>query len=174
MTVLAGLVHDGKVYIGADRGMSDDNFISTSLTPKIRKIGGMIIAYSASRGTGQLMHFANYPEPRLENLEGYLRIDFCDAIQKASEMFKIDINTKENGADILVGINGRLFDVTTEDWSVSEYDYTAQGSGYAYAIGSLHATNKLDIPPRTRVKMAIQAAIKHSPECEAPIDILSV
>jgi hypothetical protein len=154
--------------------MSDEGFISSSLTPKIRKIGNMIIAYSASRGTGQLMHFANYPEPRLDNLEAYLRIDFCDAIQKASEMFKIDINTKENGADILVGVDGRLFDITTEDWSVSEYDYTAQGSGYAYAIGSLHATSKLDIPPRKRIQMAISASIKHSPECASPIDVMSI
>lgn len=174
MTVLAGLVHNGKVYIGADRGMSDDNFIASSITPKIRRVGPMIIAYSASRGTGQLIHFANYPEPRFNDLEGWLRVDFCEAIQKASEIFKIDINTKENGADILVGINGRLFDITTEDWSVSEYEYTAQGSGYAYAMGSLHTTNSLDIPPRTRVQMAIKASIKHSPECAGPIDVMSV
>lgn len=174
MTVLAGLVHNGKVYIGADRGMSDDNFISSSLTPKIRKVSSMIIAYSASRGTGQLMHFANYPEPKLNNLEAYLRVDFCEAIQKASELFKVDINTKDNGADILVGVGGRLFDITTEDWSVSEYEYTAQGSGYAYAIGSLHTTSGLDIPPRTRIKMAIKASIRHSPECSGPIDVMVI
>lgn len=174
MTVLAGLTHQGKVYIGADRGMSDDGFISSSLTPKIRKVGPIIIAYSASRGTGQLMHFANYPEPRLDNLEAYLRIDFCDAIQKSADLFKIDINTKDNGADILVGVDGRLFEITTEDWSVTEYEYVAQGSGYAFAMGSLHTTANLDIPPLRRIKMALQASITHSPECAGPIDVMSL
>jgi hypothetical protein len=174
MTVIAGLVDGGKVYLGADRGMSDKHFIATSLTPKLRKVGPLAIGYSASRGTGQLTHFVNYPEPNIANLEAWLRIEFCEAIQKASDMFKIDINTEDNGADILVGIGGRLFEIGTEDWSVSEYEYIATGSGYSYALGSLHTTSSLDIPPRKRITMAVGASIKHSPSCSSPIDVVIV
>lgn len=175
MTVIAGLVDNGKVYLGADRGMSDKHFIASSLTPKLRKVGPLAIGYSASRGTGQLTHFVNYPDVRTGiELEAWLRLDFCEAIQKAADMFKIDINTAENGADILVGVEGRLFEIGTEDWSVTEYDYIATGSGYPYALGSLFTTNNLDIPPRKRIITAVKAAIKHSPTCEMPIDVVVV
>lgn len=175
MTVIAGLVHNGKVYMGADRGMSDKRFVATSLTPKLRKVGPLLIGYSASRGTGQLIHFVNYPDVRDGiDLEAWLRLDFCEAIQKAADMFKVDINTEDNGVDMLVGVNGRLFEIGTEDWSVSEYNYIATGSGYPYALGSLYTTDALDIPPKRRIQMAVNAAIKHSPSCEKPIDVMVI
>lgn len=171
MTVIAGVAHQGKVYIGGDRGMSDKEFIGSILTPKVRRIGPLIIGYSASQGTGQLAHLANYPIPNPDNIESWLRLEFCDAYQKAAESFKIDINTEDNGADLLVGVYGRLFEVTTEDWSVSEYAEIATGSGFAYAMGSFYSTRDWD-NPRARVRDAVLAAIKYSPSCSKPVDVV--
>jgi 20S proteasome alpha/beta subunit len=171
MTVIAGVAHNGKVYMASDRGMSDKGFIGSILTPKIRKVGPLLIGYSGSQGAGQLTHYVNYPEPKYDNLEAWMRIEFCEAVQKASDLFKIDINTEENGADLLVGVGGHLYEVTTEDWSVSEYAYIATGSGYAYAIGSLFTTQDWE-NPRERVREAVKAAIKHSPSCTGPVDLL--
>ena len=171
MTVIVAISQDNKVYMAGDRGMSDKEFIGSMVTPKIHKVGPMLIGYSASQGTGQLAHLVTYPEPNYNNLEAWLRIDFCDAIQKAAELFKIDINNEDNGADFLVGINGRLFEISTEDWSVAEYDVVASGSGYAYALGSLHSTRDWD-SPRNRIKEAVKAAIRYSPSCQGPVDVL--
>jgi len=171
MTILAALTHEGKVYMGADRGMSDKDFIGSIVTPKIRKVGQLLIGYSASQGTGQLAHLVTYPEPNYGNIEAWLRIEFCDSLQKAADLFKIDINTEDNGADFLVGLNGRLFEINTEDWSVSEYDMIATGSGYAYAMGSLFSTRDWD-SPRNRIREAVRASIQYSPSCQGPIDVL--
>lgn len=171
MTVIAGVTHNGKVYMASDRGMSDKGFIGSILTPKIRKVGPILIGYSGAQGAGQLAHYTNFPEPKYDNLEAWLRFEFADAIQKTADMFKIDINTEENGADLLVGVGGHLYEVTTEDWSVSEYTYIATGSGYAYAMGSLFTTQTWE-NPRERVREAVKASIRHSPSCTGPIDLL--
>jgi hypothetical protein len=173
MTVIAGLVHEGKVYMGGDRGMSDKGFIGSMASPKVAKVGPLLIGYSASQGTGLLAHLTTYPEPNYKNLLGWLRVDFCDVLQKSADLFKIDINTEDNGADMLVGVGGRLFEVTTLDWSVTEYDQIATGDGYAYALGSLYSTRDWD-SPRARVRDAIKAAVKYSPSCQGPVDVLSI
>jgi 20S proteasome alpha/beta subunit len=173
MTVKAGIAHNGKVYMASDRGMSDKGFIGSILTPKIRKVGPLLIGYSGSQGAGQLAHNTIYPEPNYNNLEAWIRFEFADALQKTAEQFKIDINTEENGTDLLVGVGGRIFEVTTEDWAASEYKYIATGSGYAYAIGSLFSTQDWE-DQKARVKEAVKASIAHSPTCTGPIDTLIV
>jgi len=171
VTIIVGIAHSGKVYMAGDRGMSDKEFIGSIITPKIHKVGPILMGYSASQGTGQLAHLVTYPKPVYENLEAWLRIDFCDAIQKAAELFKIDINTEDNGADFLVGVSGRLFEISTVDWSVSEYETIATGSGFSYAMGSLFSTRDWD-SPRNRVREAVKASITYSPSCQGPIDTL--
>jgi ATP-dependent protease HslVU (ClpYQ) peptidase subunit len=172
MTILAALTHGGKVYMGADRSMSDNNFISALAKPKIRKVGPYLIGYAGSLGTGQLTTFATYPDINTTNLEAWMRIQFCGALQKAADEFKIDINNDDNGADLLVGVAGRLFEISTIDWSVGEYAQIATGSGFPYAMGSLHTTRYTD-DPHWRIREAVAAAIKYSPSCVGPIDILA-
>jgi 20S proteasome alpha/beta subunit len=171
MTILAGLTHGGKVYLGADRAMSDSNFISPLAKPKIRKVGPYIIGYSGSLGTGQLTTFATYPDVNTHNLEQWMRMTFCGVLQRAAEEYKIDINVDDNAADLLVGIQGRLFEISTVDWSVGEYNMIATGSGFPFAMGSLHTTRFTD-DPQWRIREAVGAAIKYSPSCVGPIDVL--
>jgi hypothetical protein len=171
MTILAGLTHGGKVYMGADRAMSDNHFISPLAKPKIRKVGPYLIGYSGSLGTGQLTTFAAYPDINTTNLEAWMRIQFCGALQRAADEFKIDISNEDNGADLLVGVAGRLFEISTIDWSVGEYNMIATGSGFPFAMGSLHTTRFTD-DPTWRIKEAVGAAIKYSPSCVGPIDVL--
>jgi len=130
MTIIVGIAHDGKVYMAGDRGMSDKDFIGSMVTPKIHKVGPILMGYSASQGTGQLAHLITYPKPVYENLEAWL-----------------------------------------EDWSVAEYDMVANGSGYAYAMGSLFSTRDWD-SPRNRVREAVKASIRYSPTCQGPVDTL--
>ena len=151
--------------------MSDKEFIGSILTPKIHRVGPIIIGYSASQGTGQLAHLISYTEPNPGNIEAWVRMELCDSLQKAAEMFKVDINTEDNGADLLIGVAGRLFEVSTMDWSVSEYQMIATGSGFSYAMGSLHSTRDWE-SPRARVREAVRASIRYSPSCQGPVDLL--
>lgn len=175
MTVLVGIVDGDRVIMGADRGMSERGYLGSIVNHKLKRLGPMVVGYSGSQGTGQLAHHCIYPYHSSifrSDLETWLRVDFCDTIQKAADLFKVDINTDDNAADFLVGVSGRLFEITTRDWSVSEYKEIATGSGYQYALGSLFTSRGEDA--HSRVKLAVKAAIAHSPECAKPIDVLTV
>ena len=76
----------------------------------------------------------------------------------------------EDDSDILIGAKGRVFEITTADFGVVELTEVAIGTGYQYALGSLHST--LGQPAGMRVSLAMGAAITHSPQCMGPIDIL--
>lgn len=169
MTVIVGVAHEGKVYMAADRGTSEKGFLGSSTTHKIKRINDMIVGYSGSRGTGQLAFTCTFPAVG-SDLESWLRVDFANTIQSASELFKLDINGEDNSASFLVGTQGRVFEISSQDWSVSEYPEIATGSGYAYAMGSLYSSRDLD--PKTRVRLAVGAAIAYSPECAKPVDVL--
>jgi hypothetical protein len=59
--------------------------------------------------------------------------------------------------------------------SLSKYTvpYLAMGSGAEYAYGVLYATDKQK-NARNRVMQAVNAAIKFSPSCMGPVDIISI
>ena len=175
MTVIVGLVEDGKVYMGGDRGMSDDKFIGSMLQPKIKVIGNMLIGYAASLGAGQIAHYIEYPQPKDDNVHKYVRTVVVKTLMDAYQEYGLDFTEDEKAAaDFLIGINGHLFELNTNDWSVAQYEQVATGSGFAYAMGSLHATSQYDIGPKERIKLALEASIKYSPSCQGPVDILSV
>jgi hypothetical protein len=102
-----------------------------------------------------------------------MRTDFILTLKKSIDQYGLDISDDDKAAaDFLVGIHGRLFEISTNDWQVNEYDkYTAIGSGNAYAIGSLDTSYTWKDPIK-KIKTALESAIKNSPQCDYPIDIL--
>jgi len=76
---------------------------------------------------------------------------------------------------LIIAVKGQIYEHSSSDMSLSKYevDYLAMGSGAEYAYGALHATEKIK-DPRRRLQSAVGAAIKFSPTCMGPIDIVSV
>ncbi len=173
MTIVIGLIDNGIVYMGSDRAMSDEYSISSPITPKIKKNGQFLIGYASSRGSGQVAHYIDFPNVVKKDVDKYMRTDFILTLKKAIEPYGIDISDDDKAAaDFLVGIYGRLFNISTNDWQVNEYDkYTAIGSGNSYAIGSLDTSHTWKDPIK-KIKTALDSAIKNSPQCNYPIDIL--
>lgn len=174
MTVIVGLTHQGKVYLAGERAASDENYIKSMVQPKIRRVGKLLIGYADSIGSGQLAQMIQYPEPPESNVDMYMRTDFVRTLKDAYEYYSgsIDIHDSEKAAaDLIVGVSGCLFEVSTNDWSIIQYDEVSVGAGNAYAMGSLYSTRDWD-NPKQRVKEAVQAAIKYSPSCQGPVDVL--
>lgn len=172
MTVIVGLTHNGKVYMAGDRGMSDKSFIGSILTPKVKKVGHVLIGYSASQGAGQIAHYLDYPPVNDNNIQKYVRTSLVKVLMDAYQEYGLDYTEDDKAAvDFLIGVHGHLFELSTNDWSVSQYDHVATGSGFAYAMGSLYSTRDWD-NPRGRVKEAVNAAIRYSPSCQGPVDII--
>lgn len=176
MTVIVGLVHQGKVYMAGDRAMSDDTNIDSMLQPKVKRNGSLLIGYANNLGTGQLAQMIQFPDPPTSGIEVYLRTDFVRTLKDAYEYYSIGVeihDAEKASADLLVGVHGHLFEMSTTDWSVAEYGQAAIGSGMGYALGSLYSTRDWD-NPKKRLREAVQAAIRYTPSCQSPVDVLVV
>ena len=92
MTIVIGLIDNGIIYMGSDRGMSDEYSISSPITPKIKKNGQFLIGYASSRGAGQVAHYVDFPNVLKKDLDKYMRTDFIFTLKKAIEPFGLDIS----------------------------------------------------------------------------------
>jgi len=172
VTCIVGITNGKNVYIGGDRGASDEESIVSLTKPKVYVRGDWIFAYSGSLGTGQLMQCITMPE--VEELDPFivLRMDIVQELKSAIESF--GTGDSDHTAEFLIGCKGRLFELSTADWSVAEVNETALGSGGAFAMGSLHTTYSYNIPIEERIELALDSAITYSPTCQGPMDILHI
>ncbi len=166
MTVIVGLVDNDTVYIAGDRGVSNGENILPMAQPKIFQKSSFVFGYCGNVGVGQVFASLHFPpitdEDPYEVLRRTIIPDFIEELSKIKEF--------EDDSDILIGAKGRLFEITTADFGVVELSEVAIGTGYQYALGSLHSTQGQD--PSLRIASAMGAAITHSPTCMGPIDVL--
>ena len=172
MTCIVGIAKDDTVYIGGERGASDDSSILSMSRPKIMQINNYLIGYAGSQGIGQLAHMIDLP-PIGKNIEKTLRTLFVKSLKSAVEEYGNASVSDDNATDWLVGIHGRLFEISSIDWQVCEFAETAIGSGGPIALGSLHTSRNWHDQEK-RIKYALQAAVDISPSCSGPLDILHI
>ena len=171
MTIIVGITDGTKVYIGADRGVSDDMSILSLSRPKVHINNEWVFGYSGSLGVGQLMEIIDMPDAG-EDPYKTLRTEVVSHMRSAIDLYSsID---PEHTSEFLIGTQGRLFELSTADWSVAEVTETALGSGGPFALGSLHTTKDFPASPEYRIEMALNAAITCSPSCQGGIDIINV
>jgi ATP-dependent protease HslVU (ClpYQ) peptidase subunit len=172
VTCIVGIQHNGSVILSSDRGLSDDDIITSMSAPKIRLNDSYLIGYADSVGTGQLLHWITLPTPPKRNVEKFMRTTFVSSVRKQLNDSGVDL--KENAhASFLIGVSGQLFFVDTTDWQVTECEYMAIGSGASIAMGSLYTTQSWKSPEK-RAYTAVSAAIELSPSCMGPIDTLVI
>ena len=83
-------------------------------------------------------------------------------------------DVKEKGANFIIGVKDRLFEIQG-DYSVLEpYDgYTAVGCGEYAAYGSLYTTKDLDIPIPKKIQIALEAAEHNVCGVQRPFRIIN-
>ena len=173
MTCIVGISDGKNVYIGGDRGASDDSAIISIAQSKVIVNGDWIYGYSGSLGNGQLFDFLNFPATIKKTDDVYKIIRF-NLVPQLKELFETHGSTKDDDAtDYLIGVKGRLFELSSEDWGVAEVKETAIGSGGNFALGSLFSTQDIE-NPIVRVTIALNAATTYSPTCQGPLDIFYV
>jgi hypothetical protein len=171
MTIIVGITDGTKVYIGADRGVSDDMTILSLSRPKVHINNGWLFGYSGSLGVGQLMELIDMPDAG-EDPYKTLRTDVVSHMRNAIDLYSM--SNAETASEFIIGTQGRLFEMNTADWSVAEVNETALGSGGPFALGSLFTTKDFPATPEYRIEMALCAAITCSPSCQGGIDIINV
>ena len=172
MTCIVGIAKDDVVYIGGERAASDGNIVLSLNRPKVKRCGDYLIGFAGSLGIGELAHYIDLP-PIGKNIEKTLRTSFVKSLKTAVEEYGNASHLEDNATDWLIGVNGRLFEISSQDWGVCEFSESSIGSGNSIALGSLH-TSKNWKDQEKRIRYALEAAVDISPSCLGPIDIYTI
>lgn len=148
MTIIIGIAHKGKVYMGCDSAAVDDWSSRSVANPKVFVRDGFIIGYTTSFRMGQLLQY-DLVIPKVTHTDGmkYMVSEFIPAVRgvlKSGGFAKVE-NNEERGGDFLVGFGGKLFTVEG-DFNVMQNDdrygdvmIGAIGWGYPFALGAIGA-----------------------------------
>ncbi|MFC8658467.1 hypothetical protein ACFUCT_25170 [Streptomyces parvus] len=171
MTVIAGLVHKGRVHLGGDSAGVSGLSIAIRRDPKVFRNGPYVVGFTTSYRMGQLLQHAFQPPHPTGDLHRFMVTTWTDALRtclKDGGWARKD-SEQEQAGTFLVGIHGRLYSVW-DDYQVAEHadGYAAVGCGDDLALGALHATAALGLSPRRRLTAALAAAEHHSAGVAGP------
>jgi ATP-dependent protease HslVU (ClpYQ) peptidase subunit len=180
MTCIVGIVdkENDCVIMGADSLASSDVHKEVRKDTKIFRNGEFTIGCTSSYRMIQLLQYSFVPPPvNTTDIHRYMCTDFVNAVRSCfteGGFLKKEDTGKESGGTFLVAYKNRLFSIEDE-FEVGEIhdNYNAVGSGFAFALGSLHATDGMSIYPHIRVRMALNAAAHHSPSVGGVLMILT-
>lgn len=176
MTVLVGVAHEGRVYLGADTAVTW-GYTQYAAPTKLWQHGAFVFGATGSLREAQIVeHRLVLPERHTgSDLRRWLVNDFTDALRtarrEAGHEEKLTTGV-EQGPTLLFGIDGRLFTMDSA-FAISEHTEFAMGSGATAALGSLHTTSQYTIGVRTRIDLALQAACAHDIYCAPPFTYLT-
>jgi ATP-dependent protease HslVU (ClpYQ) peptidase subunit len=160
MTCIVGLEFQDKVLLGGDIQGTGYNNKVVHTQPKVFNKKGVVFGFTSSYRFGQILEH-NLADPVVpDNNDDIYRWLITVVIPDIRTVLKM--NGYETGGNCLIGVKGQLWEMQN-DFSVlrSVNGYGACGSGYEYAMGSLH-TVMTTYKPRTQAEAeaAVAGAIK--------------
>lgn len=173
MTCIVGITDGTNVYIGGDRAAADDVSIISMAAPKVYQRDQWVFGFAGSVGIGQMLQLITMPIVE-DNEDPFfvLRMDVVNQFKNLLDDQGIDIDG-DASTEFLIGIKGRLFEFSPQDWGIIEIRETSIGSGAPFALGSLYTSLLNDrTDPIERITSALYSAITYSPTCQGPIDIV--
>lgn len=179
MTAIAGIVENGKVWIGGDSAGVGGLSLCTRSDPKVFVNGEFIFGYTSSFRMGQILEHMFSPPVPYENENGmaYMVKRFIPEVKAALKAggYQSYENGQEIGGTFLVGYRGTLYQVES-DYQVGRImqSYDACGCGRDLILGSLHTTDQYDFTPEERITMALDAAVAFSAGVRGPYTVLSI
>jgi ATP-dependent protease HslVU (ClpYQ) peptidase subunit len=185
LTCIVGLVHEGKVYMGADSAInSADSWLQPqSMRPKIWVAGYMLVGVGGKQRISQLIQQFEapaYSHPAFEDVFDYLLDEYVPHLIEYLDAARVIKTNDEDGmicmdATILIGLLGRLFKIDSS-FAITEYpDYAAIGANAEVALGSLYQSSRHDIlHPAGRIGNALDAVLHHCASVREPFTILEI
>ena len=178
MTAIVGIVEDGNVYIGADSIGSCEGVVYPRADTKVFTKGPFAFGFAGSFRAGQIMKYVvEVPVPTQSDgdLHAFMVRRFVPIMQKGLK--SAGFSTDDGSCHLLVGINGRLFEVDV-DYQIAESPegFMSIGAGAEAARASLLTSTKLCgfIPARHRLEAALEVASRYCANVGAPFHFVSV
>lgn len=156
MTVIIGLKHAGKVYMGADNCHLDGWHRVRTPQSKIVSGNDALIGISMSQRAEDAIEahhdwlgiFDNPPKSR-PDMVARIVPEIIDALHAGGCLTKDASGASGMDAEIMIAACGKIYVIGT-DFSVSEIsDYAAIGAGAKYAYGYIYAYGYEDAPYAT-------------------------
>jgi ATP-dependent protease HslVU (ClpYQ) peptidase subunit len=178
MTCIVGMTTPNNgVLIGGDSAGVMDYDIQSRADEKVFRRGEMLFGFTGSFRMGQLLHYGRLVCPHKDESDLMRWMVGCFVNAARSLFDEGGVSRKDGDAEtcgtFLVGMRGRLF-LVDSDYQVGESrdGIFALGCGANIALGSLYSTEGR--PPRTRARIALEAAARYSAGVRGPFKILQV
>lgn len=169
MTCVAAVVTDGKIFMAADSFLGTaQNFVpSPGHHGKLFKhSSGMLVGITGV--VARRIHGLELPEI----VDGVGLTDYVMDTLTNHIWHTIGDKRQDNGGQLLLGIDGRLFRLFSNYVTIEvEEGFAAIGSGGEVATGALAAS--VDQPPARRVRQAVAIAERYIPTVRGPVRSLS-
>lgn len=180
MTGIAGLVHDGRVWMAGDSAsVGDSHYLQLVAEPKVFARDQMVFGFTSSFWMGRIIQYRlvipSLPDsPDVEKMDKWMAVDFADAIRSAFREagYLRERECRQEGGVFLVGVAGLLYNFD-DDFHASRAlpGFTACGSGVSVILGSLFSTDGR--PPEERLLTALSAAENFTTSVRAPFTVVS-
>jgi ATP-dependent protease HslVU (ClpYQ) peptidase subunit len=143
LTLIIGLVHDGKAYLAGDTIASNGYTYHNTVQPKVFKNGVLYMGYTDSFRMGQLLeHNLSVPARTVgQELLPWLVCSLVPAVRTCLTQggYAQNSSGNERGGNFLIVAEHRIFEMQGEYSVLERTDgYAAVGSGEDYALASLH------------------------------------
>lgn len=179
MTCVVGLVHKGKVFIGADSASSDGHTVTIRKDSKVFRNGDYLFGFTSSWRMGQILAHAFVP-PKYTGevpLDKFMATTFVDALRQCLKDggYAGKNNEREYTGVFLVATQGRLF-YADSDYNIGETtdSYATCGCGNEVASGAMFATKDDAFQPQERILLALNAAAYHLNNVRAPFNVMEL
>lgn len=184
MTCIAGLEHNGKVWIGGDSAGASGGYLTIRADEKVWAAKGFAFGFTSSFRMGQLLRYNLTPalehhevtktaDAELQYMFSTKFIDGVRGVLKTGGFAQVS-NGVERGGTFLVGWRGKLY-MIHDDFQVgrASQGFYAVGSGGAHAEGALHATQTARMGAERRVLAALEAAMALVTTVQGPFKVVS-
>jgi hypothetical protein len=183
MTCIAAVVgKDGTVWMGGDSAGIDSDSLDLGIgkETKVWAASGLLFGACGSFRVSQVLRWhmtvpdANPVHDPLQYITGPLVDAMRNALQSAGALTVWEEDATESmGGGLLIAYQGRVFEMWG-DFGVGEliHDYGATGCGGPVAVGSLATTEGLNLNPKRRVQLALDAAERHNAGVRGPMVII--
>lgn len=175
MTVIAGIEHQGRVYLAGDSCSSTTYTYERIRCPKVFRNGPFVFGACGSKRYGQVLRIPGaFDGAPSSDVFAWL----ADRIRKlcSDGGLNVDRNAdKSDIGDVIVGHRHMLAKVES-DFSVltSRRGYLATGSGAETANGAMWAATRVpNWSPRAVLRAAVRAAAAHCPSVRGPFRFVS-
>lgn len=188
MTCIVAVTDDRYgAAIGGDSCTADDwhHGYTVATDQKVFAVGEFLIGAS---GDWRLMHLLRYgfePPPHPDGMpdHAYMVVTWTAALRMALRLhgaLKVEnsVETIPESSRVLVLYRRRIYQLCENLQITAPGPYAAIGSGYAVALGALHATRNLAdyygaSSVRVRVNIALEAAAEHTTTVRPPFAVLA-